>query len=194
MLFAACFIVMNTLAQDPSTPSTTPEVTTAPSASLPDDKPTFKERLFTGGNLGLSFGNTTYIDVSPLIGYRISERLSTGLQPTYQFIRQRFCDVNGNNCLKFDYSIYGGSLFARAFITKEIFAHTEYQVLNLEVYDDLVFDSYRTNIPFFYVGGGYRSQLGANAAIVFYLLYDIHQDRLSPFPPLIPRGGIVIGL
>src|SRR5690625_7764740 len=39
-----------------------------------------KEKLFFGGNIGLSFGSMTYINLSPLIGYRFSKMLSAGIQ------------------------------------------------------------------------------------------------------------------
>ncbi|MGB0431095.1 MAG: hypothetical protein ACPGLV_11525, partial [Bacteroidia bacterium] len=37
-----------------------------------------KRKLFTGGGFGLSFGSTTYIECSPTLGYKVTERLWPG--------------------------------------------------------------------------------------------------------------------
>ena len=36
-------------------------------------------RLIIGGNLGLSFGDFTNINISPMVGYRISQLFAAGL-------------------------------------------------------------------------------------------------------------------
>ncbi|MBK7029795.1 MAG: hypothetical protein IPH45_11510 [Bacteroidales bacterium] len=35
----------------------------------------WSERLFYGGSLGLQFGSVTLVDISPLIGYKITPRI-----------------------------------------------------------------------------------------------------------------------
>ena len=40
-----------------------------------DDGPSLSDRMFFGGNFGLQFGNPTLIDISPLVGFRMTERL-----------------------------------------------------------------------------------------------------------------------
>ena len=38
----------------------------------------FKERLFFGGNVGAWFGSTTYVNISPLVGCKITKQFSLG--------------------------------------------------------------------------------------------------------------------
>jgi len=161
-----------------------------PDAEVKETIP-FKDRIFTGGNLGVRFGTFTLIDVSPLIGVRVTDKFSVGLQATYQYLRTTVRYQSGTE--SYSTSIYGGAAFTRFFVTNEIFLHSEYQLLNMNVYDNLLFDFRRATVPFFYVGAGYRSQIGSNAWVSLYLLYDLIGDRLSPYPRFIPRGGITIG-
>ena len=44
----------------------------------PKEFNTFKERLYFGGNIGLGFGTTTYINLSPLVGCKITKQFSAG--------------------------------------------------------------------------------------------------------------------
>ncbi len=51
------------------------------------DKPSFTDRMFFGGGLGLSFSSQyDYFSVSPIIGYRLSQKLATGLSIIYRYI------------------------------------------------------------------------------------------------------------
>ena len=38
-------------------------------------KDNFQNRIFYGGNLGLQFGTVTMIDISPMVGYKLTEKL-----------------------------------------------------------------------------------------------------------------------
>lgn len=159
-----------------------------PDADRKEKKP-FKDRLFWGGDIGAAFGTSTFVNIAPLGGYRITDKLSVGLGGTYQYYSIRFSDG------KYSSSIYGGQVFSRYNFTDRFFAHTEYQILNMEVFDPIGWQNRRTNIPFLYVGGGVAYPMGRNSAIVGMLLYDTLQHRLSPFSsPLQYRGGIVIGI
>ena len=48
------------------------------------------DRIFYGGNLGLQFGTITFIDASPLIGYRLTDKLSLGTGISYIIIGKNF--------------------------------------------------------------------------------------------------------
>jgi len=50
----------------------------------------FKDRLVFGGNIGANFGTRTFIEVSPVIGYRIKPKLITGIGINYNFFSDPF--------------------------------------------------------------------------------------------------------
>ncbi len=46
----------------------------------------FGERLYFGGDFGLSLGRTqAFINISPLVGYKLNEKLSIGAGPVFQY-------------------------------------------------------------------------------------------------------------
>jgi hypothetical protein len=161
-------------------------------AQPPETGETFWNKVYFGGNLGLQFGDQTIVDVNPLVGYRLTERLSVGFTVTY--IYYHFKDPFSN----FNYSsdIYGGSIFTRYFILENIFAHVEAEVLNLEV-PKYLFNNYefvRDNVFGFYVGGGYRQALGDRSSINILLLYNLNENRNSPYQNPIIRIGFGFGI
>ncbi|MBE0663687.1 MAG: hypothetical protein IH597_14625 [Bacteroidales bacterium] len=51
-----------------------------------DEEP---KRWFVGGNVGLQFGYVTLIDVSPMVGYMLTDRFALGTGLTYKYYRIR---------------------------------------------------------------------------------------------------------
>lgn len=70
-----------------------------------ESNPPLKDRLYYGGNFGASFGTITFVDVSPLVGAMINNRLSGGVGATYQYFNDRRF-FGGSNTL------YGGGSLA----------------------------------------------------------------------------------
>jgi len=149
-----------------------------------EPKPKFKDRLFTGGGLGLQFGTVTLVNISPILGYRFNERLSSGVGITYIYLNYRDYDYST--------SIYGGNIFTRFNIVEQIFLHSEFEILNLDAYVDNEFK--RVNASGFLVGGGYRALIGGKSFMTLMLLWDLIEDRNYPYRNPIIRGGIAIGL
>jgi len=151
-----------------------------------------KERIFFGGDLGLSFGNQiTYIRVAPMVGYNVSPRFSFGLGPSYQYWEdKRFVP-------KLESTIWGASSFMRYFVLDQIFLQTEFEVLNLEEIDFNPGDDIRQDrvtIPVWFVGGGYGSRIG-NGGFFVSVMYDLIGDINSPYPnDLVIRVGGYIGI
>jgi hypothetical protein len=159
-------------------------------------KTPFKDRLFVGGSLGLSFGDYTFVEVAPIVGYKITDALSAGIGGRYSYV-----NVNDSYYgISYSYSSYGGSLFSRYIVYKGIFLAAEFEANNFQVYklvDPIngVFTSGRAWIPSLLLGGGYMQNAGGKASVFLSLLYDVLQDRNSPYYRIpVIRGGVMIGL
>ncbi|MCU0370331.1 MAG: hypothetical protein MUC31_02860, partial [Bacteroidales bacterium] len=81
-------------------------------------------RMDFGGIIGAQFGDITYIEVSPVASYRITESFHAGLGLTYQYYK-----ANYDGAPDYTSSAYGGSIFARYFVWRDLFAHVEYAPL-----------------------------------------------------------------
>ena len=159
----------------------------------------FKDRLYVGGDLGLSFGSITFININPIVGYRFDKKWSAGIGAKYIYYRERFPEYNW----EYSNSMYGGSVFARYLIGKSFLAQAEFETLNAEVRPFLSTVWTRKWVPIGLVGAGYRQGIG-NTYLQILLLYDVIDDRNSPYRseylfgssnmPIIMRGGIIIGL
>lgn len=149
------------------------------------------DRLVLGGNGGLSFGNqTTYIELSPLVGYRLTEDLMTGLGASYIYYSYRFLGQSVAT------SIYGGRTFLRYQIVPQAFAHTELEALNWE-YQSLADPTLRRIWQYNpLVGGGYQVGLGTRSFAQLMVLYNLNHDSQRSFygSPWIIRVGFVGGL
>src|SRR5262245_2890044 len=89
----------------------------------------FKERIVTGGGMGLGFGaNQDFISLSPIIGYAFTKKFVAGTGLTYQYTKYKDVypnkDVTTNN--------FGINPFARFTVYRGIFLHAEYEYLNYE--------------------------------------------------------------
>lgn len=155
----------------------------------------FGSRVFTGGTVGLQFGDYTFIQIAPIVGYRVTEKFTPGISATY--IYSKFKDPYGP--YTYSSSIYGGSVFARYYFLENIFGHVELEILNLDVpnttsYYNNFTGYHRQNIAGIFVGGGYRERLGARSSMNILLLYDINQDPFSPYENPIIKIGFGIGI
>ncbi|MBI9037538.1 MAG: hypothetical protein JEY97_05335 [Bacteroidales bacterium] len=148
----------------------------------------FKDRVFLGGNLGLQFGTITLIEISPLVGYKITDDFSAGLGFTYQYYK----DTRFNP----DYStnIFGGRIFARYYIYQDFFAHSEIEVLNYDAY--YWPSSYKDNITVtnVLVGGGYNQRISQKASASIMILWNLNEDINSLYSNPIFRIGFNVGL
>jgi hypothetical protein len=147
----------------------------------PEPGNNFNQRFFTGGNLGLQFGTITFIDVSPIIGYQISKKTQAGVGVTYRYFQ--------DNRFNYSTSIYGGRTFFRYFFMPNLFAHSEYEVLNGEWrYNE------RYNITSIFVGGGFAQRLGGRSFLSLMLLWNLNDSADSPYTNPVIRGGFNIGI
>jgi hypothetical protein len=150
-------------------------------------RPPLKDRMYFGGNFAMSFGTITFIDVSPLAGVMVTNRFSTGVGATYQYFNDRRF-IGGNN------SVYGGRIFSRYNIFPNVFAHAEYERLNLDLYNRITDRFERGWVPGLLVGGGYFTPFGDRGGANFTILYNLMHDNIrSPYnSPLIIRFGFML--
>ncbi len=143
-----------------------------------------KNRFYYGGNLGAQFGTFTYFDISPLVGYKLTDRVSVGVGATYIYYSEKRID--------FSTSIYGGRVFNRFLITDNIFTHIEYEVLSREIID---FNNNRRRIEIgsLLAGGGLRQRLGENSSVQMSALWNLNQTIYSPYVNPIIRIGFSMG-
>lgn len=148
---------------------------------------TLKDRIFTGGNMGLQIGNPTMIDISPMVGLKITKHASIGVGGTYLYYK--YTDITYFSTVYIS-NIYGGRVFAQHTIWKNIFAHAEYEVLN----GDWGYGVGRYNISSVLVGGGFRQSLFGNTYANLTILVNLNNTYDSPYTNPIIRGGIMVGL
>jgi hypothetical protein len=140
-----------------------------------------RDRFFTGGNLGLQFGAATFIDISPLLGYKFTEKLHGGIGATYIYYKIKETAYN------YDYetSIYGGRVFGRYYFMENLFAHTETEILNMDVPQAIggpgsQYKLVRDNIVSVLAGGGYAQKIGDRSAFVMMILWNFKEEQFSP--------------
>lgn len=155
--------------------------------SQPSDTRTpFVERLRFGGNFGLSFGNTTYIEASPLVVYAFNDKFQAGPGLTYIYYRSNVAGYS------FSTSQYGGRLFGRYTVYENFFLQAEMESLNIEAHNDKYDGRYWIVNPL--VGGGYFVPFGDHGGVYATGLYNLnYNSNLSPYPsPLIVRLGFTL--
>lgn len=163
-----------------------PEISSAQNQSAEEQKVPFRERIYFGGNFGLQFGNrTTFIEISPLLGYWMTSDLVLGAGPVYRYWRYNdgIFNVEDNQ--------FGTRLFSRFYFLDNFFAHAEYEWLNLTDYR--IESEPRTNINSFLAGGGYVQRVGRSAFFVM-ILYNFTESQLTPYDNPVFRAGFSVGL
>lgn len=149
------------------------------------------DKLYFGAYLALSgYGNIIYYELSPHVGYKITEQFSMGLQILYNNTALIGGGQSGS------YSVYGGGAFAR-FLLPEIpmfnvqfFPQAEYDILAVP-------SNYLGNATIQraaseekMLGMGIRRSYGKVSAYILFM-YDINASYYSPYysSPLLYRFG-----
>lgn len=157
-------------------------------------------KLIIGGGLaGLSFGGGyTSFGISGLVGYRLTDNFSAGVELGYQYLRIQndpidIYDPNGNyvTTANFDWksTIYTTGLWGRYLVWRNFFLQSRFEMLNVDdyqnfrpdVYGNIVADDKRQWIPALILGAGVRQRITDNFSGIFYLGYDVIQNPNSPY-------------
>ncbi len=159
---------------------------------------TLRDRVYFGGDFSLMFGTVTFIEVSPLVGYRITPRLSSGVGMTYQYYREK---LYSDAIIKSH--IYGGRVFSKYTLLKDLndfiplgvhaglLGYCEYEFLNLESFFSPMHQSGRFWLHSFYVGGGLELPIGRRSRMSLLVLFNINDTGESPYSNPVVRIGII---
>jgi hypothetical protein len=155
-----------------------------------DDSYSWRERIFTGGGFGLGFSRyQDFVSISPIVGYRINQKLAAGVGFQYQYSKYKLSnpDVSTNN--------YGGSIFSRYNVYGPIFLHAEYEYLNYEFVISST-ESDRRDYNSVFGGAGFFQPFGRHVGMFITVLYNFTYDSNDIFPydsPWVIRAGIPAG-
>ncbi len=164
-----------------------------------EEKPSLRERIFFGGNLGLQFGTVTNIEISPLAGIYLTPRLAVGPGIKYEYFKSNYPGY-----VPYETHIYGGTLFARYMVIKNLseavglglnfglFGHAEYEILSLESKYFEVGNPYaegRFNLHSVLVGGGIFQPIGRRSGFLIMILWNLNETASSPYSNPIFRIG-----
>ncbi|MDD5571185.1 MAG: hypothetical protein PHD97_08520 [Bacteroidales bacterium] len=146
-------------------------------------------RFVTGGNIGVQVGSYTFIDISPALGYKVTEKFIPGISISYKYLR--FADMQN----EFETNIYGGSIFFKYLVLENLFAHVEYEILN---FDRQLFEpsksARRINIESLLVGAGYRQEISRNFHTNLLVLWNLNETIYTFYSNPIIRVSFDIGL
>ena len=161
-----------------------------PSDPQRTEVPSLKDRIFTGGDLGLQFGDVTLIYLAPIVGYKLTQKLGAGFGPSYTYLKDKRHYYSNED---YTASSYGGRVFGQYQVIEHAIAYAEYSLINSDVIDEFTFRQKRVNISALLLGGGYSQPIGNSYAFNIMVLFDVIQDRYSYTENPIIRAGFNIG-
>lgn len=185
------------------------------------EKVPFSQRIFVGGALGFSLGSySSMVDVSPIFGYSVSNDFVVGVGLTYKFYKYNdyYAKIDSGGYITglydFKTNMYGGSIWARYFLTKSeipvienIFLHAEIEPLvfvnnykndpygnYIDIYNNrFVNENEKINITGYFLGGGLRQPLGGRSYMYLELLWNFNEELYSPYSNPRIRIGVAAG-
>jgi len=162
------------------------------------EKGKLSDRIVFGGDVGLSFGTITYIKLEPIVGYRITNRLTAGLGPIYIYEKYRNYNLRT--------STYGAKILSSFTVLRgedisatglgNVVLHAENEVINIEPflvngYTGEIFLGERLWIDNLLIGGGITQQLGGRFGVSLFVLWDVTQNLYSPYSNPIFKLGFM---
>ena len=176
-----------------------PELSSAQS-NIERNKPSFTDKLVFGGGFGLQFGTLTLVDLSPVVGYRVTERFETGIGLTYKYYRYKdyWRDASGRG-YDLKSNILGGSVYVRYHILKNVFAHAEFEQLQYrytQFYNTgtgISREKETANISSMFIGGGLKQPISQHSYFFIMALWNLTESTMSPYNNPILRMGVIMG-
>jgi len=170
-------------------PAAPPAGTGKPASTPPPQKQRFRDRLYYGGNVGLSFGDVTYIGVSPYLGVSFGHGVSGGIGIFYTYREDDRYDPNLST------NDWGSDLFVRyrpapQFFLQAGYSWTDFEYLLVDGSTD------RGDYSGVLLGGGFVQEMGGHAAFIATVMYDVNwsEDELTPYDsPWLLSAGVSVG-
>jgi hypothetical protein len=154
---------------------------------LPEEKKGFqKEKLFFGGNFGLTFGDYTLINLSPQVGYRFNQYFAAGMGVNAQYVSIKERDFYGNDYRKVSQGVAGLNVFGRVYPFRQV-------MLQVQPEGNYIFgkqtfynprEEYKIDteiVPSLLVGGGLVLGGQGRGEFIISLMYDLLQRQNSPY-------------
>lgn len=147
-----------------------------------------RSRLFIGGNFGLSFGNYTFINISPQVGYRFSDLLAAGIGINGQYNQIKYRDFNNDVIEKQSYGVMGMNIFGRIYPIRQGFLQVQPEMNyiwgNSKTYNPDSKSSLNGKIlPSLLVGAGAFFPTGRAGGFIIMAQYDLlNKDGMNSDP------------
>jgi len=152
-------------------------------------------KLVFGGIAQVAVGDITDLGISPIIGYRFTRKLTAGIGLGYEYVKAN----NGTpladpttgyvNFYPYKSSVFYPSIWARYTIWRNLFAQAEFQydMMTVKTYDydqtvtTIIPVTYHANAPVMLLGVGFRQPITDRVSLVLVMMYDVIQDKNSPY-------------
>lgn len=144
-----------------------------------------KSKLFIGGNFGLSFGDYTFINVSPQVGYRFNRTFAAGTGINFQYISSKTRFYNSVNDYRENFGVAGLNIFGRIYpieyVLLQLQPELNYTWGRRKYTDGSPTDKLEGKIvPSLLAGAGASIPMGRGAFLVM-VQYDLLQHARSPY-------------
>ncbi|MBE0640029.1 MAG: hypothetical protein IH598_16045 [Bacteroidales bacterium] len=192
-------------------------LTTSLFAQNPYQKEPLAKRFFVEGIVGLQFGTITAIEVSPLVGFKVTNNFITGLGFTYQYsdYQDFYLNLETGDLADREINTIGSRFFTRYYFADwfegllgGLFVHGEYEYLSYSrnfredrngKYVDVYGIPYsagnqKVSVPGLLVGGGLQQSIGGSAYASILVLYNLNETNDTPYSNPIFRIGIGFGM
>lgn len=151
-------------------------------------------KVFTGGDIGVTFGQFNEVRLSPLIGYRFSDKVSAGVKFVYRHSWEKITPQFGEEYY-LNSDAVGGNIFLQYNPVPEFYVKSEY---SYQTYKQSTTQSTSgsTGVPFLFLGGGYSKMIKKNLYLNAGIKVDVLNNLNSPFDNYTPffDVGMTVGL
>lgn len=153
--------------------------------------------VVVGGSIFPGYSNGWILEVSPLVGYRVTPSTTFGVGFNYFYRDVRFPNLPGSG--KDVYNTYGGRAFVMQNFFQDFFAQVELdynfaRYRQIDAFDNITFQD-NWEAPGFLAGLGYtqgNQRFSYNIAALYDILFDDFQSTRSS--PLVFRASFIIAL